>query len=324
MLNFNKYINKFNKDIKNKNNIKSIEKIRIKYLGKKGYINILIKNIKKIPKNKKPILGKIINKIKKYIKNKIYLKKKYILNKNIKKNKEYIDISLPGREPTIGNKHIITITLHKIEKFFQELGFLNIIGNEIENKYYNFDLLNINKYHPSRSKKDTFWINKNILLRTQTSCSQVKYMKKNKPPIKVITSGCVFRKDYDKTHTPVFHQLDLFLIDKNINFSNLKYIIIKFLTYFFKKKINIKFLPSYFPFTEPSAEVFIKNKNDKWLEILGCGLIHPKILNNLNINSKIYSGIAFGLGIERLIMIKYNIKNIKLLYENNIKLLKQF
>ncbi len=324
MLNFNKYINKFNKDIKNKNNIKSIEKIRIKYLGKKGYINILIKYIKKIPKNKKPKFGKIINKIKKYIKNKIYSKKKYILNKNIIKNKEYIDISLPGREPIIGNKHIITITLNKIEKFFQELGFLNIVGNEIENKYYNFDLLNINKYHPSRSKKDTFWINKNILLRTQTSCLQVKYMKKNKPPIKVITSGCVFRKDYDKTHTPVFHQLDLFLIDKNINFSNLKYIIIKFLIYFFEKKIKIKFLPSYFPFTEPSAEVFIKNKNNKWLEILGCGLIHPKILNNLNINPKIYSGIAFGLGIERLIMIKYNIKNIKLLYENNIKLLKQF
>ncbi len=324
MLNFNKYINKFNKKIKNKNDIKFIEKIRIKYLGKKGCINILTKNIKNIPKRERPKIGKIINKIKKYIKNKIYLRKKYIIKKNIKKNKEYIDISLPGREYFIGKKHIITKTLNKIEKFFQELGFLNIIGNEIENKYYNFDSLNINKYHPSRSKKDTFWIKKNILLRTQTSCLQIRYMKKNKPPIKIITSGCVFRKDYDKTHTPVFNQLDLFLVDKNINFSNLKYIIIKFLIYFFNKKIKIKFLPSYFPFTEPSAEVFIKNNNNKWLEILGCGLIHPKILNNLNINSNIYSGIAFGIGIERLIMIKYNIKDIKLLYENNIKLLKQF
>ncbi len=324
MLNFNKYINKFNKNIKNKNNIKYIEKIRIKYLGKKGYINNLIKKIKKLSKNKRPKLGRIINKIKKYIKNKIYLKKKKIIKKNIKLNKNYIDISLPGKVPIIGNKHIISITLNKIENFFQKLGFLNIVGNEIENKYYNFDSLNINKYHPSRSKKDTFWINKNILLRTQTSCLQIKYMKKKKPPIKIITSGCVFRKDYDKTHTPIFHQLDLFLVDKNINFCNLKYIIIKFLMYFFDKKIKIKFIPSYFPFTEPSAEVFIKKNNKKWLEILGCGLIHPKILKKLNINSKIYSGIAFGIGIERLIMIKYNIKNIKLLYKNNIKLLKQF
>ncbi len=324
MSKFKKYIKKFNKDTKNINNIKFLKKIEKKYLNKKGYINNLIKNIKNLPKNDIPKKGKKINKIKIYIKNKINLIKKNILEKKNKNKKQYIDISLPGRNPTIGNKHIITITLNKIENFFQKIGFLNIKGNEIENKYYNFDLLNINKYHPSRSKKDTFWISKKKILRTHTSCLQTKYIKKNKPPIKIITSGCVFRKDYDKTHTPMFHQLDLFLIDKNINFTNLKYIITKFLLFFFEKKIKFKFLPSYFPFTEPSAEIFIKNKNNKWLEILGCGLIHPKILNNLNINSKIYSGIALGLGIERLIMIKYNIKDIRLLYENNIKLLKQF
>ncbi len=324
MLKFKKYLKKFNKEIKNINNINFLEKIRIKYLSKKGYINKFIKNIKKISLKLRPKIGKKINKIKKYIKNKINILKKKILKKNIKKTKKKIDISLPGKIPNIGNKHIINITLNKIEKFFEKIGFDNISGNEIEDIYHNFDALNINKYHPSRSKKDTFWINKNYLLRTQTSCLQTRYIKKNKPPIKIITSGCVFRRDYDKTHTPTFHQLDLFLIDKNINFSNLKYIIFKFLFYYFNKKIKIKFLPSYFPFTEPSAEVFIKNQQNKWIEILGCGLIHPKILKNLNINNKIYSGIAFGLGIERLIMIKYNIKNIKLLYENNIKLLKQF
>ncbi len=322
MFNFNKDIKNFKLEIKNIKNIKLIEKIRIKYLGKKGYIKKLLNILKNTPKNLKSKLGKKINKIKKYIIYNINLYKNKINEK--KKDNKYIDLFLPGRNYIIGNKHPITLTINKIEKFFYKLGFENIIGNEIENVYYNFDSLNINKYHPSRTKKDTFWINKNNLLRTQTSCMQIRYIKKNKPPIKIITSGCVFRKDYDKTHTPMFHQLDCFLIDKNINFSNLKYIIKKFILFFFKKKINIKFLPSYFPFTEPSAEVFIKNKNNKWIEILGCGLIHPNILINNNINIKLYSGLAFGIGIERLIMLKYNISDIRILYKNNIKLLKQF
>ncbi len=324
MFKYIKDIKKFRKKIKNISDIKNIKKIEIKYLGKNGYINNLIQIIKTTPKKKKSIIGKKINKIKKYIIYKINFYKKKIYKKNKSIKNIYVDLSLPGKISLIGNMHPITYTINKIEDFFIKLGFIYIKSEEIENKYYNFDLLNINKYHPSRSLNDTFWINKNILLRTHTSSFQIKYMKKNKPPIKIITSGNVFRKDDDSTHTPMFHQLDCLIIEKNINFSNLKYLINKFINFFFKKKIKIKFVPSYFPFTEPSAEVFIKNNNNKWIEILGCGLVHPIILKNVNINTKIYSGLAFGIGIERLIMLKYNIKNIKTLYKNNIKLLEQF
>ncbi len=322
MFNFKKIILKFNSETKKIKNYKCIKKLYIKYLSKKGKIKKLIKLIKNIPINLKPKFGKKINKIKNFIINKInILKKKYIK----KKKKKYIDLSLPGRIfYKKGNLHPITKTIIKIENFFNKLGFKNIYGKNIENTFYNFDALNIHKNHPSRSKKDTFWINNKKLLRTQTSCMQIRCLKYFKPPIKIITSGCVFRRDYDQTHTPMFHQLECFIIDKNINFTNLKYIINEFIKYFFKKKNIIKFIPAYFPFTEPSCEVFIKNKNNEWLEILGCGLIHPKILINSKINPKEYSGLAFGLGIERILMIKYNISDIRLLYNNNIKFLNQF
>ncbi len=324
--NFKKKIfkKKIKKEIKKIKNIKSINNLFKKYLGKKGYINNLIKLLHNSPNEIKPKIGKKINFIKKYLNKKIINKKKNIQLNNIK-NKNYIDYSLTGKNYiSEGNLHPITLTLNKIENFFNELGFETIHGPEIENIYYNFDSLNINKYHPSRTSNDTFWINKKKLLRTQTSCVQTRYMKNKKPPIKAITSGCVFRKDLDNTHTPMFHQLEGFLIDKNINFSNLKYIIKKFILFFFKEKKKIKFIPSYFPFTEPSAEIFIKNFKNKWIEILGCGLIHKNVLKNMNINTKKYSGLAFGIGIERLIMIKYNLTDIKILYENNIKLLEQF
>ncbi len=323
MFNIKENIKVFNSKIKKINNIKSIENLRIKYLGKKGYIRKIMNIFKNISKELKPKTGKKINKFKKYI---IYKIKKIKFKYKTKKKKTEIDYSLPGRHIyTIhGHKHPITNTLYLIEDFFEKIGFDNITGKEIENKYFNFDLLNIPKNHPSRSKKDTFWINKKLLLRTQTSCMQIRYLKNHKPPIKIISSGYVFRKDYDNTHTPMFNQLECFLIDKNINFSNLKYLIYKFLNFFFKKKIKIKFIPAYFPFTEPSAEVIIKNYKGKWIEILGCGLIHPKILKNTKINNNKYSGLAFGIGIERLIMLKYNINDIRILYKNNIELLKQF
>ncbi len=322
MLNFKKIIYKFNLEIQKIKNNKCIDKLYLKYLSKKGKIKKLTKLIKNISINLKPKFGKKINKIKYYIINKINnLKKKYTK----KKKKNSIDLSLPGKIFfKKGTLHPITKVVIKIENFFKKLGFKNIYGQNIENVFYNFDALNIHKYHPSRSKKDTFWINNKKLLRTQTSCMQVRCLKYFKPPIKIITSGCVFRRDYDKTHTPMFHQLECFLIDKNINFTNLKYIIYEFIKYFFKKKNTIKFVPAYFPFTEPSYEVFIKKNNNKWLEILGCGLIHPKILVNSKINPKKYSGLAFGLGIERILMIKYNISDIRLLYNSNIKFLNQF
>ncbi len=322
MFDFKKIKIKFNKEIKKVKNNQNIQKLNIKYLSKKGKITNLIKLIKNVPDNLKPKYGKNINYIKNYIKKKInYLKKKYIY----KKKKIYIDLSLPGRFYfTKGNKHPITKTIQKIEYFFHKLGFKNIYSKEIEDVYYNFDSLNIDKYHPSRSIQDTFWINNKKLLRTQTSCIQTRCLKQIKPPIKIITSGCVFRKDYDNTHTPMFHQLECFVIEKNINITNLKYIINEFINYFFRKKKQIKLIPAFFPFTEPSLEVYIKYNNKKWLEVLGCGLIHPKILKNFKINPKEFSGLALGMGIERLLMIKYNISDIRLLYNNNIEFLDQF
>ncbi len=325
MLNKKKIIKIFKKDIQHINNIQDINKIKIKYLGKTGFINEIKKILQKSPKNLKPKIGKTFNYIKKYFQNKIlYLKKKiYKKNLNSIHNTIIEDISLPcNNYLSYGNLHPITITLNKIEKFFKNLGFTYFYSSEIENTYFNFEALNINKKHPSYTKKDTFWINKKLLLRTQTSPAQIRYMLKKKPPLKIITSGCVFRKDDDTTHTPMFHQLEGFLVDKNISFANLKYLITQFI-YFLLNKKKIEFIPSYFPFTEPSAEVVIKN-NHKWLEVLGCGMIHPKIFENVNINSKKYSGFAFGLGIERLTMLKYNIKNIKFLYKNNIRFLNQF
>ncbi len=324
MLNLIKKIKKKNKNIKYIKKYKKIHKIYIKYFGKKGYFNIIMKLFKNIPYDIKPKIGKKINKLKKKTihlinKQKLYIKKK------IKKKIKFIDISLPGNKNIIyGNLHPITITINWIEKFFNELGFKTIYNYEIENIYYNFDSLNISKNHPTRSKKDTFWINRKKLLITQTSCIQTKYMKNKKPPIKIISIGNVFRKDFDKTHTPMFHQIEIFLVDYNINFSNLLYIIKNFLNIFFDKKIKIKIITSYFPFTEPSAEIYIKNYKNNWIEIIGCGLIHPKILKNVNINYNIFSGLAFGIGIERLTMVKYKINNIKKLYKNNIEWLNQF
>ncbi len=319
-----KKIKKIEKKINKIKKIKKKKKLNIiyrKYLGKNGYLKNIIKIFNKIPKKNKPYFGKKINNIKNKIIKKI--NKKYKKKKKNKNNK-FIDISLPCKKFIYGNIHPITITINNIEEIFNELGFLSINGNEIENKYYNFNSLNIKKNHPSRSSKDTFWINNKYLLRTQTSCIQTKYMKNKKPPIKVIYTGCVFRKDFDKNHTPMFHQTEIFIIDKKINFSNLIYIIKKFLNIFFNKKIKIKIIPSYFPFTEPSYEIYIKNNKNKWIEIIGCGLIHPNILKFSNISSNKYSGLALGIGIERLTMIKYNINNIKILYKNNINFLNKF
>ncbi len=326
MFKIKKNIKIFKKKIKKCKDIESINNIKLLYLSKNGYINKLKKKLKESPENLKPNLGKNFNFIKKYIIKKInFIQKKINKKKSLNINNNEIDIFLPSKNYfSIGNKHPITIILNKIEHFFEKIGFNFFYGPEIEKTNYNFKLLNIGKNHPSYNIKNTFWINKKLLLRTQTSPIQIRYMKNKKPPIKIITSGCVFRKDNDNTHTPMFHQVEGFWVDKKINFTHLKYIIKKFIYFLFKNKKKIKFIPAYFPFTEPSAEVNIKNTNNKWLEILGCGMIHPKILKNVNINYKKYSGFAFGMGIERLTMLKFNITDIKILYKNNIRILKQF
>ncbi|XBC44485.1 MAG: phenylalanine--tRNA ligase subunit alpha [Buchnera aphidicola (Schlechtendalia peitan)] len=256
-----------------------------------------------------------INKHKKYLE---------ILSCNTSLDKELIDTSLVGRRNDIGTFHPITTMINNIENFFSKLGFTIVRGQEIDDEYHNFDALNISKNHPSRTDHDTFWFDSNYLLRTQTSNMQIRSMEEMNLPIRIIVPGKVYRNDHDVTHTPMFHQIEGLVIDKHINFSNLKWTIELFLGYFFNKNVNIRFRPSYFPFTFLSSEVDILGEDKKWLEILGCGMVHPNVFKNVGIDSKIYSGYAFGLGVERVSMLQYGISDIRIFFENDLKFLRQF
>ncbi|CAL4042211.1 Phenylalanine--tRNA ligase alpha subunit [Buchnera aphidicola (Tetraneura ulmi)] len=318
--------------INNSKDIIELEKIRVFYLGKKGFLNEKIKELCSINKSffdkKDDNLKKIIfvNKIKENIKFKIQ-KKKIFLRKMFLEDflkKQNLDVSLPGNKNNFGSIHPIIKTINKLKKFFFGLGFELKNGPEIEDIYHNFDALNVPNDHPSRSKQDTFWINSQFLLRTQTSSMQVRSMKNKTPPIRMIMPGKVYRNDNDCTHTPMFHQMEGLVIDSNINLSNLKWIIQRFIQFFFGENIKMRFRSSYFPFTTPSMEVDIQMQNSAWIEVLGCGMVHPNVLKTLNIDFKMYLGFAFGIGIERIAMIKYGIKDIRSFFENDIRFLKQF
>ncbi|QJC33197.1 phenylalanine--tRNA ligase subunit alpha [Enterobacteriaceae endosymbiont of Donacia clavipes] len=316
----------FKKEISAIKDIVNLNILKIKYLGKKGYIPSQFLLIKKLNKKEKINKSIIINNQKKQIKK--IIKKRIKEIRLIKNNKQYlnqeIDISLPGKFIKIGSEHPLNYIIKKIENFFIKIGFQIVTGFEIEDSFHNFDALNIPKYHPARTEKDTFWLNKNILLRTQTSNIQIRIMKKEKPPIRILTSGKVYRNDYDSNHTPMFHQIEGLYIDKKVSFSDLKGILSLFLNFFFEKKYQIRIRPSYFPFTEPSLEMDILNKNKKWIEVLGAGMVHPNVLKNVNINFSKYNGFAFGIGVERLTMLYYNINDIRSFYENDLRFLKQF
>ncbi|QJC28418.1 phenylalanine--tRNA ligase subunit alpha [Enterobacteriaceae endosymbiont of Plateumaris braccata] len=326
MSDLNQIIINVKKEINLINNIKELNIFKVKYLGKKGYISSQFLLLKKLTKQEKIENSTIINNIKKQIKTLIKQHKNKLESNNIKfqvLNKK-IDITLPGRYFKMGSQHPITMVIYDIENFFIKLGFKITESQEIEDVYHNFDALNISENHPSRTEQDTFWLNKKNLLRTQTSNMQIRMMKILNPPIRILTSGKVYRNDYDNRHTPMFHQIEGLLIDNNINFLELKAILSLFLKYFFDEKLKIRFRPSYFPFTEPSLEVDIMGTNNKWIEVLGAGMVHPNVLGNININLLNYSGCAFGIGVERLAMLRYNINDIRLFFENDIRFLKQF
>jgi len=241
-----------------------------------------------------------------------------------KLEKERIDVSLPGSKTETGGLHPVTITINRVTKFFSELGFSVETGPEIESDYYNFDALNIPKHHPARADHDTFWFNPELLLRTQTSGVQIRTMEKMQPPIRIMAPGRVYRNDYDQTHTPMFHQIELLYVDKKANFTELKGLLHDFLRAFFEEDLQVRFRPSYFPFTEPSAEVDVMGKNGKWLEVLGCGMVHPNVLRNVGIDPNEYSGFAVGMGVERLTMLRYNVTDLRSFFENDLRFLKQF
>lgn len=312
--------------IKTSKSLEELNKKRIEFLGKNSYFSIRLKEIKKLDFSKRKSISLNINIMKKKVYQMItnHTKKLENLSLNLRLRKEIIDVSLPGRRTQNGTLHPITIAIYDIESFFYQLGFNIINGPEIENEYYNFDALNIPKNHPARHIHDTFWFDANRLLRTQTSNMQIRVMEKTFPPLKVIVAGKVYRNDYDITHTPMFHQIEGLVVGKQVNFANLKWIIFKFLNNFFKKKHKIRFRSSYFPFTVPSAEVDILWGGNKWLEVLGCGMVHPNVLKNVGIDSKKYSAYAFGIGIERIVMLRHNISDIRSFFENDVRFIKQF
>ncbi|WP_338516029.1 phenylalanine--tRNA ligase subunit alpha [Candidatus Legionella polyplacis] len=319
-------------------NLSLLEKIRIKYLGKNGCLKKIIKNLLNLSIDQRPIIGNKINKIKNeieilFLKKKNFLKKKELLEKL---STEYLDISLSGRNNHCGSFHPITQVKHMVYDYFSYFGFDFINGPEIETKFYNFEALNISNHHPACTEQDTFYINNSDkLLRTHTTTIQIRMIENCLPPLRLISLGKVYRKDFDRTHTPMFHQVEGLWIDKSINLSNLKWLLEDFFNYFFKKKIVLRFRSSYFPFTEPSAEMDIRCINCSgagcklckfigWIEVLGCGLVHPNILNNINSAFKDYQGLAFGIGLDRLAMLYFRIDDIRIMFENDLSFLRQF
>jgi phenylalanyl-tRNA synthetase alpha chain len=287
-----------------------------------------MKSLSDLSKEDKSKAGKSLNDVKTKINN-LLAEKKILLSENSDIHEDDFDLSMPGKASAVGSIHPISKTMDYAIQIFESLKFECVEGPEIEDEFHNFTALNIPESHPARAMHDTFYLANNYLLRTHTSSVQVRAMDEKEPPIRIIAPGKVYRKDSDITHTPMFHQIEGLYIDKDVSFSNLKSIINIFLKSFFEEdNLKIRFRPSYFPFTEPSAEVdieYIDSKGNKnWLEILGCGMVHPNVLDTANIDSSIYSGYAFGLGVERLAMLKLGITDLRLFYENDLRFLKQF
>ena len=285
-----------------------IEEIRLEYFSKKGYFTEQMKSLGKLSPEERPKVGAEI--------------KRAALTRKLMSEK--IDISLPGRNASVGTLHPVTKTIMRIRELFADMGFQVVEGPEIEDAFHNFDALNIPANHPARSEHDTFYFNPDLVLRTQTSGVQIRVMEKQQPPIRMISPGRVYRPDYDMTHSPMFHQVEGLLIDKDIHFTDLKGILYDFLLNFFEEDLEIRFRPSFFPFTEPSAEVDVKGKNGKWLEVLGCGMVHPQVLISAGVDPKVYSGFAFGLGVERFAMLRYGVNDLRAFFENDVRFLKQF
>lgn len=327
----------FLEELKSISEYKDLEKLKTEYIGRKGKITLIIRDLKSLSKELRPLIGQLANKIKKNIEKNINVKVDEIKNKPIASDqKEYIDITAtPPSCYSYGHFHPLTSAFNEMFDIFRNLGFQIIEGPEIETDWYCFEALNIPPEHPARDMQDSFYLEKDILPRTHTSAAQVRYMEKHKPPIRIIVPGRVYRRESDVTHSSMFHQLEGLLVDECVTLSDLKGTLEIFVYAFFGPKRKVRFRPGYFPFTEPSMEIDISCgicngtgcrscKFSGWLEILGSGMVHPKVLENSGIDANKYQGFAFGMGIDRQVMLKYNIDDIRLLYENDLRFLEQF
>ncbi len=303
----------------------SLDAVRVRYLGKKGEVTQQLKRLGSLPAEARPAAGQAINEAKQQLQEALGRRKTALQQAQLQQQlaRERIDITLPGRGQRRGGLHPVTLTLQEIERVFMEIGFTVADGPEIEDDYHNFAALNIPEHHPARAMHDTFYCDAGLLLRTHTSNVQIRYMNQHKPPLRVIAPGRVYRCDSDMTHTPMFHQVEGIVVDEGITFAHLKGVLEEFAEHIFGEGVRTRFRPSYFPFTEPSAEVDIMGDNG-WLEILGCGMVHPTVLENVGIDSRQYSGFAFGMGVERIAMLRYGVNDIRLFFENDLRFLRQF
>ncbi|MDI6729309.1 MAG: phenylalanine--tRNA ligase subunit alpha [Thermodesulfovibrionales bacterium] len=327
----------FLEELKSVKNLADLANIKVKYLGKKGIITSELKSLSKVPPEERPLYGKKINEIKQFIETELDLQESRLKQEELKKQllSESLDITLNGKFIPFGKEHPINKVLSEVTDIFVKMGFSVEEGPEVELDYYNFEALNIPKDHPARDMQDTFYISDDIVLRTHTSPVQVRVMEKRKPPVRFIAPGKVYRCDADITHTPMFHQVEGLMVDRGITFSNLKGVLVAFLHQMFGADTPVRFRPSFFPFTEPSAEVDIGCilcngtgcrvcKGSGWLEILGAGMVNPRVFEHVGYDPEEYSGFAFGMGIERIAMLKYSIDDIRLFFENDIRFLRQF
>jgi phenylalanyl-tRNA synthetase alpha chain len=323
--------------IQDSNDEKSLESLRVQYLGKKGSINMLSKTLGKLPPEERPAAGEAINKVKRQVQDAIEHRKVSLVDEalNAQLASESVDVTLPGRRQSQGGLHPVTITIDRITSIFESAGYDVAEGPEIEDEYHNFEALNIPAHHPARAMHDTFYVSPGTVLRTHTSPVQVHVMENGKPPFRMICPGRVYRCDSDLTHTPMFHQVEGLLIGENVSFADLKGTVVDFLRAYFEEELDVRFRPSYFPFTEPSAEVDMACvscgqagcricSHTGWLEIMGCGMVHPKVLEMSGIDTDIYNGFAFGMGVERLAMLRYEVNDLRTFFENDMRFLRQF
>jgi phenylalanyl-tRNA synthetase alpha chain len=303
-----------------------LEQVKAKYLGREGSLTALLKGLGKLSSDERPAAGARINVVKQAIEAALQQRRDVIAHAKLaaKLAAESLDVTLPGRGISCGGLHPVTLTLARIEHLFHSLGFATASGPEIEHDFYNFTALNIPENHPARAMHDTFYIDPEHVLRTHTSPVQVRYMETNQQPLKIISPGRVYRVDSDATHSPMFHQVEGLWVDEHVSFANLKGVVQDFLQRFFEQDdLQVRFRPSFFPFTEPSAEMDMSWRGG-WLEIGGCGMVHPNVLKHVNIDSEKYLGFAFGLGVERLAMLRYGVNDLRQFYESDLRFLKQF
>jgi len=323
--------------IKQAADINALEQLRVQYLGKKGELTQVMKTLGNIPAEERPKVGAMVNEAKEQVQSVLNARKTDMeaAALNAQLAAERVDVTLPGRGQVSGGLHPVTRTMERIEEFFTRVGYAVAEGPEVEDDYHNFEALNIPGHHPARAMHDTFYFNANTLLRTHTSPVQVRTMESQEPPIRIVCPGRVYRCDSDITHSPMFHQVEGLLVDRKVSFADLKGTIEEFLRVFFEKDLGVRFRPSFFPFTEPSAEVDMQCvmcngngcrvcKQTGWLEVMGCGMVHPNVFRSAGIDPEQYQGFAFGMGVERLAMLRYGVNDLRLFFDNDLRFLAQF